>query len=47
MVDGGVELRVGVLPLAIQVLSAQRAAVAGAGGRETAAEERKHRGVGG
>lgn len=42
MVDGGVELRIGVLPLAIQILSAQRAAMAGAG-KETA-EERKHRG---
>lgn len=33
MVDGGVELRIGVLPLAVQILSAQRTAMAGAGRR--------------
>lgn len=29
MVDGGVELRIGVLPLAIQILSTQRATMTG------------------
>lgn len=30
MVDGGMELRIGVLPLAIQILSSQRATMAAA-----------------
>lgn len=33
VVDGGVELGIGVLPLAIQILSTQRTAMAGAGRR--------------
>lgn len=37
MVDGGMELWVGVLPLAVQVLSAQRAAMAREG-KETVEE---------
>lgn len=46
VVDGGVELSIGVLPLAIQILSAQRAAMAGAGNGDSGREEAQRVGGG-